>query len=223
MNGLLILSAFAIMLFALVTLLRKWADSFVLIAFAIGCAINANIFNSVSSPVEIGGLVFSIDSILFSVFMYVVIVKFIHYPVKDGKTLVYSTVVAIIISAVIELIAHLSAEGYAFETLAKFFYYCMSAFASLISIWVMVLIIKSMEKRKVSRFLTIPTAMVFGSIINTLVYYGSYALFAHTIMDNFSGNLLGSIIGKIVCIIIALLSYLVSTTIWIPNELKRED
>ena len=67
--GLALLIIFMFVAYGLTTLFRRWIDIPTLIAVAIGCAVNANIFTPLNSGVEVGSLVFSIEAILYTLFM----------------------------------------------------------------------------------------------------------------------------------------------------------
>ena len=51
--GFALLIIFMFVAFGLTTLFRKWIDVPTLIAVAIGCAVNANIFNPIKYPIEL--------------------------------------------------------------------------------------------------------------------------------------------------------------------------
>ena len=81
------LALIGILFFALLTLCRKWYDYAMLFTFAIGFAVNANIYNSVTTPVYFYKLIFSIDSILYTGFTFTVIICAKEYGVRKGKNL----------------------------------------------------------------------------------------------------------------------------------------
>ena len=68
------LAVAGIFFFALLTFCRKWYDYSLLFTFAIGFAVNANIYNSMTMPVHFYKLIFAIDSILYTGFTFTVII-----------------------------------------------------------------------------------------------------------------------------------------------------
>ena len=107
-----ILIGIAIFLFAFMTFARRWHDYSILFTIAIGFAVNANIYNSSTNPVYVGNIIFAIDSILYVGFTFSVLICVKEYGMKQAIVLTTSTIAAIIVSAAIELFAHISSDGY---------------------------------------------------------------------------------------------------------------
>ena len=57
-----ILALIGLGLFLALAILRKWFDSFILIAFSIGAACNANFYHALTTPVPCGPFILAIDS-----------------------------------------------------------------------------------------------------------------------------------------------------------------
>lgn len=224
--GIWILIGFAVLAFALLTFLRKYSDSFMLIAFAIGTAVNANIFHSGTYPVVVGNIVFSIDSILYTIFMFTVAVKYIHYPRKDGQSLVYATIAAILIAAVIECAAKWSSGSKGgLEVFEIFLNYLFSSVGTLISCSIIGLLVEKLKDKKVNNYLTVFISILIGTVINSVIYFGGMMVYNSNdpeMITKIGWMMLGNLILKIVCIVFAELSYLVSNKWWIPNELKNK-
>lgn len=217
------LAGVGLVMFALLTFLRRWADSFVMIAFAIGCVVNANIWNASNVPVIVGNLVFAIDSILYTMFLHTVAVKFLHYPMKDAKLFVYSSIVAIIISAFIEFFANVFSQPWDIKYLLALAMYFASAIGSVLGIFLMVVFFKACKKRGIHNGFAVPMGILIASVVNSTIYYGCYCLIYQTFIDNFIGILLGSYIGKTYSIILGIISYKINGRLWMPNELKQKD
>ena len=62
---------------------------------AIGAVIGANIYNSSAYPIEIGGLVFGIDSIVYTIFAFCLLFMYIFYGKKDMKVVLYTSMFSI--------------------------------------------------------------------------------------------------------------------------------
>lgn len=212
---------FAIGLVALMTFLRKWADAFVMIAFAIGCAVGANLYHSFAFPVEVGGIVFAIDSVLYTVFIHLVAVKFLHYSRKESLQFIYSALVAIIISAVFEFVATILSRGYSLHALENFLSYLVSVVASIIGIYLMELFFRFTLKKKVSNYLSLPIGLLIGSIANSTIYYFVMFLINGQLDSNFWPIIIGSYIGKVFTMILCEISYIInSEKLWCPSEVE---
>ena len=217
--GIYILIFFAVFAFSFFAFARKWHDYAMLFTFAIGCAVNANILNSVSVPVYVGNLIFSIDSILYTLFMFTVIICAKDYDIRRAKILTSSAIAAILVSAVIEFFANLSAFGYTTAMLVKFMHYVLSCLGTFVGVWIMLLAFKKLQNKNINMRIAIILCVALASIINTAIYYTGVILISGSI-QNLAYVLLGSAIGKICCIFLGELAYYVNTHYWIPNNLK---
>lgn len=215
------LALFAIGIYALMTLCRRWADSFIMIAFAIGCAVNANIFTAHTSPIIAGPIIFGIDSILMTMFLHLVTVKYIHYPLKEFKLFVASSIVAIMLSAIIEFVATIIYAGYSLDALKALGNYFISCVATLFGIAISVPVVKLMKNKRISQYVIFPIGILIASVVNTIIYYALSALVLGSSFDNFGAIIAGSYIGKVFCILLGLLCYYISS-IWghkdMPNK-----
>lgn len=216
------LALVGILLFAIFTFCRKWYDYAMLFTFAIGFAVNANIYNSMTAPVEFYKLIFAIDSILYTGFTFTVIICAKEYGVRKGKILTSSAIAAVLLSSLIELFATISSVGYSTDLLKIFFGYIASAIGTFIGIWVMLYIFEKLQKKNLNIYLTFFICVLISSIINSSIYYG-YALIVYDDINNFVYILLGSYIGKFYAIMLGLISYAINKHLWIPNDLKKDE
>ena len=216
------LALLGILFFALFTLCRRWYDYAILFTFAIGFAVNANIYNSVSTPVLFYKLIFAIDSILYTGFTFTVIICAKEYGIRKAKILTSSAIAAVLLSALIELCASISSFGYDVMFIKDFFGYIASAIGTFIGIWVMLFIFDKLEKKNINIYLSMLICVLISSIINSTIYY-SYYLIVYQNSANFLYILLGSYIGKLYAIILGLISYAINRNIWIPNDLKNKE
>lgn len=205
-------------IFLTLSILRKWFDSFILIAFSIGAACNANFYHALSTPIECGPFIFAIDSILFTLFIHTLIVKYLHYSLKDAKNMAIASIVAIILSALFEFLAKVNALGYSAELLYNLCNYLFSALGSLAGIWIMFYFLEHTKSMNV--YLRIFIAILIGSVINSTVYYMGI-LFANNAMDKFWAIMLGSYFGKLYAICLSLLCYWINGSLLVPTDLKQ--
>ena len=190
-----ILILFAFVAFAFLVVARKKYDYAMLFTIAIGCGVNANIYNSVSAPVMVGPVYFSIDSILYTLFMFTVIICAKDYDIRRAKILTSSALAAILVSAVIEFFAGWSSVGYSDTLLIKFIGYLASAVGTFAGVWAMLAMFKKMDS-KANINLTFIICVLLASIINSTIYYSGVIAVSGRI-ENLFYILAGSAIGKI--------------------------
>ena len=211
----------AFLSFAFIAFIRKWHDYSLLFTIAIGFAVNANIYNGITAPVVCGNIVFAVDSILYTGFMFTVIICAREYGVRKAKILTSATIAAILLSAVIEFFAKLSSVGYSYSLIVQLLSYFFSAIGTFAGVWLMLFIYKKFDEKNVNVYLNFTLCVLIASIVNSAVYYGLNALISGKIA-NFWWILAGSYIGKIVSILLGLLVYFINTHFWVPNDLKEK-
>lgn len=208
----------AIILFSLMTFVRRWHDYAMLFTIAIGFAVNANIYNSTTTPIYLGELVFAIDSILYTGFTFTVIICAKDYSIRRALILTSSTVAAILLSAFIEFFANISSFGYDIAYFKKLLMYLFSALGTVVGMFIMLYVFLKLKDKNINTYVTFVICVLLSSIINSTIYYS----FSLMIYDN-SGItwyvLLGSYIGKIFSILLGLISYFINTHYWIPLNL----
>lgn len=220
-----LLIVFMFVAYGLTTLFRRWLDVPTLIGVAIGCAVNANLFTPLNYPVVVGELTFSIESILYTLFMYTVVIRILDYSYDDAKKLALTSVAAIIISAIIELVALLAKDGFQTVVFQNFAVYLFSSIGTIIGVWLMVFFTIGLKKRKVSSYIIIPIVIAVSCVIHALFYYGGMALvFWERGIYTFK-IALGTIIGKGACIGLSVLCYFINQKFWKPLNLvsKKEE
>lgn len=218
-----LLIIFMFVAFGLTTLFRKWIDVPTLIAVAIGCAVNANIFNPLTAPIVVGPFTFSIEIVLYTLFMYTLVVRMLDYSYQDAKRLTLTSVAAIIISAIIELMAKLMTFGFAVETFKIFSYYLFSSLGTIIGAWLMVFIARRLQTKKVSCYIVIPISIAISSVVHALFYYGGIALVEWNFGMYSVLGAVGTMIGKTVCIALSILCYFINKKYWRPSNLIEKE
>lgn len=218
-----VLIIFMFVAFGLTTLFRKWMDIPTLLAVAIGAAVNANLFNPITSPIYVGRFIFSMEIILYTLFMYTIVVRILDYGYNDAKRMTFTSVAAIIISAFIELVARLAAKVSMEIALKEFSYYLISSVGTVIGVWVMILITIHCRRKRISPYLIIPFAIIASSLIHSTVYYGGILLIEWKRGVYTLFMFLGALIGKGACILLAIPCYYINKNYWIPLNLRKEE
>ena len=91
--GLALLIIFMFVAYGLTTLYRRWIDIPTLLAVAIGCAVNANIFHPYSAPIVVGPFTFSIEIVLYTLFMYTIIVRILDYSYEEEVFIIHHNII----------------------------------------------------------------------------------------------------------------------------------
>jgi len=221
--GFALLIIFMFVAFGLTTLLRRWIDIPTLLAVAIGCAVNANIFNSLNYPITVGPFIFSIENVLYTLFMYTIIVRILDYGYKVAQRMALTSVAAIIISAIIEFVALVSYKGFTIEAGKALSYYFLSSIGTIVGVWAMVWIAIQCRKKSISNYLIIPFAIIASGLIHSLIYYGGMALINWKVDERALFMVFGAIIGKLTCIALSDFCYFINQKWWKPLTLISEE
>ena len=220
-----LLIIFMFLAYGLTTLCRRWIDIPTLIAVAIGCAVNANIFNPLTAPIHVGSFTLSIETVLYTLFMYTIVVRTLDYGYGEAKRMTFTSVAAIIISAIIELFARLMMNGFTVDNFREFSYYIFSSIGTVLGVWLMVFVTIWMRKKGASSYLIIPVAIAASSIVHAIFFFGGIALVNWDYSIYSFVESLGTIIGKTICIGLSVLCYFINKEFWVPLNLieKKEE
>ena len=212
-----VLLLMGLLLFAFFVIVRRWHDFSMLFTIAIGFAVNANIYNGITMPVYLGNIKFSIDSILYTGFTFTVIICAYEYGVRKAKILTSSTVAAVLLSAAIEFLAHLSSNGYSDAILINLFGYFSSSVGTVVGVWIALALYEKIKDR-MNLYLLVTILVLVISIFNS-AFYHAYYLFATGNVDGFGYIVLGSYLGKFYSIILGLIGFYINRHFWIPMGL----
>ena len=192
---------FSLFIFLSVLLGGKKFRSTALYALAIGGVVNANFFHAGNYPIQIFGLPFGIDSIIYTLFAFCVIVMCLKEGKKSAYLLSFSSIIAIMFSALMQLISDLLSKGSSTAVWSTFLNFTVSSVASVIAIIVMLEILNLIKNK--NPYLIMVLGIVIVSIINSCLYYP----IATIIMgrpENILTLLLTSLIGKCIALACAL-------------------
>ena len=215
---------FGIILFSVFTLIRRKMDVFFLITFAIGAAINANIFNTFYYPITLGPLTFGLNEFLYPLFVLTMVIRLLDYSKEEAKAMLISTLAAIMLSAFIQFFAEISFH-YPYDKDRDFvnvfiplILYAISTLATLVAFVIIFKIYPLLKK--LNKYFSLVIIMVIVNAINGFVYSGVASLFyyqsdlAYNLLDNFGSVVFGSLIIRTFAIGLSLISYLVNNKIW---------
>lgn len=194
-----------ILIFLSLLLGGKKYRSTALYALAIGGIVNANFFHAGNYPIDCFGLPFGIDSIIYTLFIFCVIVMLLKENKKSAYTLGFSSIIAIVFSAAMQLLADLLSNGSTTKVWLTFLGFIISALASVITIIVMIETLEKL-KNKLNKYLIIIIGIILSTIINTAIYYPLITLI-NGVPNNIWTLLLTSFIGKFISLNLSLLTY----------------
>ena len=208
--NLLFLIIFAVCVFAGVLVGYKKYFSTTLYALAIGGIVNANFFTSYFYPIDVFGLDFGIDAIIYSLFIFCVLLMYTRCGKKQAHLLCVSSVIAIVIAAIFEMFAKIFSGATEAATFIRFVTLLFSAVTTLISMCGCVELFAFIErKRKINEYIVIGGGMLINNIVSTGLYLGSVALISDLSQYDIPGLLLTNMYGKLISIGAALLILLI--------------
>lgn len=190
---------FSIIIFLLSLVCYEKFRSTTLYALSIGGAVNANFFHAGNYPIMCFDLPFGIDSIIYSVFAYCVILMFLKLNKREAYILTFSSVIAIMFSALMQLVADLFTIGSCFSVWKTFLNFFVSSVASLIAVWIMLEVLNRLKKKNINDYVLLIVGMLIVSLVNSLIYY-SIATWINGTPENILTLLLTSFIGKTIAL-----------------------
>lgn len=205
---LIIFLIFSFGVFLSVLLGGKKFRSTALYALAIGGVVNANFFHAGNYPIKIFGLPFGIDSIIYTLFVFCVMIMYIKEGKKPAYLLSFSSIIAIMFSALMQLVSDLLSKGSSTVVWSAFLNFTVSSIASIIAIVIMLEILNLIKNK--NPYLIMALGIIIVSIINSCLYYP----IATIIMgrpENILTLLLTSLIGKSIALICSIVTlYLIN-------------
>ncbi len=188
-----------------------------LYALAIGGVVNANFFHAATYPINCFGLPFGIDSLIYTLFIFCVLVMLFSEGKKQAYLLAFSSIIAIMFSALMQLTSDLLSSGNSAAVWNTFLTFLTSSVASVIAICFMIEFINKI-KENVNNYWLLIIGIIIATIINSGIYYPISMLILGA-PANTASILLASLIGKLIAMLIALLTFFILTKIDKKNYL----
>ena len=200
----------AVLVFAILIVSNRFWGKDALFVVGIGCAIGSNIYNVSDYGIVIGNLVFGIDSVIYTVFVFVVLLCLKNYDEKSAFTLLYSAMGSIMLSALLVFIASWASAGFASNLIWGFVSYLISVIATFAALFITIKLFKYFESKNLNVYLNFLINVLIASFINSLIYFGAVAIISG-FEENFLGQLGASYIGKLMSTAFSLLTYFICT------------
>ena len=200
----------AVLVFVILIVSNRFWGKDALFVVGIGCAIGSNIYNVGDYGIVIGNLVFGIDSVIYTVFVFVVLLCLKNYDEKSAFTLLYSAMGSIMLSALLVFIASWASAGFASNLIWGFVSYLISVIATFAALFTTIKLFKYFEGKNLNVYLNFLINVLIASVINSLIYFGIVAIITG-FQENFWGQLGASYIGKLMSTAFSLLTYFICT------------
>ena len=200
----------AVLVFAILIVSNRFWGKDALFIVGIGCAIGSNIYNVGDYGIVIGNLVFGIDSVIYTVFIFVVLLCLKNYDEKSAFTLLYSAMGSIMLSALLVFIASWASAGFASNLIWGFVSYLISVIATFAALFTTIKLFKYFEGKNLNVYLNFLINVLIASFINSLIYFGAVAIISG-FEENFLGQLGASYLGKLMSTAFSLLTYFICT------------
>lgn len=191
-----------IVLYAIICIFFKKFKKDLIYIVAIGCAVNSNIFNFEAFPIIVGNLVLGVDSIIYTLFLFCVILMYFYHSEKDAMALTYTSIASILVGAIIQFVASCASYGFQREFGIILLSFAISAISSYIAVVVMLYVMNKMSKA--NKYLVCCIGILIASLINTVIYFSCTAIFH--LVQNFVWSIIGSYILKIFCALFSILA-----------------
>lgn len=219
---------FCIFGFGLYLIFQKKYRGSIIYTLAIGSIVNGTIFNALNYPIKIGNLTFGMDSVVYLLFLFSVVMMYAYYGKRDTVTLVICSVGAIIFAAFIEFITRISSSGYTPEVLLSLVSYIASCVAAIIACIAMIALFDFLRKKKVCVYANVIIVLIVASLVESFVFNACTSSFKISILTTqFWSNLLAMYIGKMISLAFCVATMLVVNLVFkedkIPYPSKCED
>ena len=217
--NILYLLLFCVVGFGAYLLIPKRYRSSILYTLAIGSIVNANVFNAVAFPIQIGSFHFGINSVVYMLFLFCVLMMYVYYGKKETVTLVVCSIGAIVFAAFIELLSGIASVGYSSALGLKMVQYLASCLGSIAACVCIVLLYNAFRRVRMNLFLNVALSLLLTSVVESLIFYGiTYPCHLVGDVNRFWWDFLALYLGKLIGIAFSLI-----TTLIVKYALKKDD
>lgn len=202
----LVLASLVVFLATTICFEKKNVWSTIIGAIGVGGVVNSNFFNAADYPIDVFGWSFGVDSIIFTLFIFTVILKYLYWDRKEAYTYSLSAAGAVLFAAIIEVSANAFSSGHSEHIWRKFGGFAVSVIGTIAACVAIIEIMHAIKKKtKIHDFWTVLIALVVATIVNSTIYYGLYSLVTGT--EFLLEIMYTSYFGKLIAIGCALLTF----------------
>jgi len=207
MNSLVFFTIFTIVIFVLFFIALIIFKKDALFTVGIGSIIGANIYNIGSYPIFLGSLVFGLDSIIYTIFVFCVLLMYIQYGKSAMKSVLYTSVASIFFTALLGFAGSYSQNGVSSGLIWSSLSYLNSIIATLIAIYAMIFVFDWLRKKHFNSYFNIIIVLIIALVLNTIIYFGLTFIFSGSLGSDFLNSLAGSSIGKVIATLLCVLIF----------------
>ncbi|MBQ3547661.1 MAG: hypothetical protein IJA44_04220 [Clostridia bacterium] len=194
---------FGLGIFSLSLIGYKNYRSTTLYALAIGGVVNANFFHASAYPINCFGLPFGIDSIIYTLFAFCTLVMLLKENKKSAYLLAFSSIIAILFSAAMQLFADLFSQGNSKTAWMTFISFCISIVASIVAVLGTVEVVDRLKTR-LNQYLCMAVGIIIIMLLNSGIYY-PLSIIVNGVTDNIGELLITSFVGRLIAVLYSIL------------------
>ena len=177
-----------------------------LYVLGIGAAVSSNVYNVNAYSIDAGWLIFGLDSVIYILFVFCVMVACKDFGKQSAKAITFSSMAGIMLTAIFDFFAKWATIGIAKDVIWGFVSFAISVCAIYLSISLGLWLYEKM-RNKCAYFVNLGVSIVVSSVTNSIIYFGVMFIIGADLFGNFFGTLVGSVIGKIGTLLILLCAY----------------
>lgn len=216
MNNILFFGIFTFLAFAIFFVGLKLFHKDAIFTIAIGTLIGSNIYNVNAFPIIIGKLQFGMDSIIYTIFIFCMLLMYVDYGKKACNLLLYTSIFSLFFTAFLAFMGNYAMSGITADLVWDSLSYIYSIVATFFAVWLMILTFDFFIKKRVNWYITIFLALLVACIVNSLIYFGLTFLTVGSLGSSFLSALAGSYIGKLIATLFCLFIFW-SETWWVKT------
>ena len=212
---------FAIIVFSILFAGIKLFGKDAIFTIAIGAAIASNIYNPTAYPIIFCHLIFGIDSIVYTIFTFCILLMYIDHGKKSMNTVLYTTLFSLFLTGFLAFAGAFFTTGITTSSVQSALSFVNSIVATYIAIIAMIFVFEFFRKNGVNMYVCAFLSLMLASIINSFFYFGLTFLMFGNFNSIFLISLAGSYLGKTFAILLSVgLLYILNR--WTKNYKKQE-
>ena len=224
MSNLLFFITFVIVCFGVVCVAISLFKKDAIFTLSIGAVIGANVYNIGSYPVEIGKLVFGMDGVVYTIFLFCLLIMLIDYGKKDMHLVLYTAMFSIFFTALLAFFGSYLQNGAITESqIWSTLSYIFSILGTYVAVICMMFLYQKLRSKNFNNTLAFIACLLIGNLINSIIYFGLTFVVTGSLGENFVYSLMGSFITKFLSTLICAVVYFVYEKYWNKQIEKTKD
>ena len=201
-----VLAALLIFSSTLICFEKKNIWNTIISSIGIAGVVNANFFHSGNYPIDIFGMQFGIDSIIYTFFVFTIILNYLYFGKKSAITYTISGASAVFLAGAIGVTAKAFHSGHSIEAWNEFGTFSVSTAATIAAGVAMIFLIDLLKKRtKINDMVVVIIGILIATFINSTIYYSIEPLLQNYKFDWIP--ILTSLLGKFIALLAACFAF----------------